>query len=95
MEIIDGRIGEGIDLPPNARALDVLQAVYRNPSISLHTRLRAAALALPFETPKLQATAVFAAGQDFASRLEKAMLRSAKVRLIEEQPAAQTFKRRF
>jgi hypothetical protein len=85
---------EGIDVGPDARAHDVLVAIYRNPRMPLHTRLRAAALALPFECPKLQATAIVPMGQDFAAKLERAMLRSSKVRLIAEQPAV-SFKRRI
>jgi hypothetical protein len=93
MEIIDGRIGEEIDLPANAKALDVLQAVYRSTRMPLHTRVRAAALALPFESPKLQATAIIAGDLDFAAKLDRAIQRSDKVRML--LPAEQSFKRRF
>jgi hypothetical protein len=41
--------------------------------------------ALPFESPKLSATAVFPSGEDFASRLERAIIRSG-ASLIEHQP---------
>jgi hypothetical protein len=53
--------------------------------------MRAAIEALPFESPKLSATAVFPAGEDFASQLERAIERSgAAPRLIEVKgvPAA-------
>ena len=54
-------------------ALGLLQAIYRNPHIGLYTRLKAAIAALPFERPKLQATAVtHLNGQDFATLLERA-----------------------
>jgi len=70
---------EGIDLPTNADSLDVLQAIYRSSKQPLYVRMRAAALALPFERPKLQATAIIPMGQAFAERLERAIERSAKV----------------
>ena len=46
--------------------------------------MRAAIEALPVESPKLLATAMFPAGEDFASRLERAIERSvAALKLIE------------
>jgi hypothetical protein len=99
MEIIDGRLNAPeIDVGPDARAHDVLVAIYRNPRMSLHTRMRAAIAAIPFESPKLQATATVQLGLDFAARLERAMLRSDGVRLVASAPAsfnAPVFKRRF
>jgi hypothetical protein len=56
-------------------SLEFLQAVYRDDELPLHTRMRAAAMALPFEQPKLTAVAVIN-GDDFASRLEAAIRRS-------------------
>jgi hypothetical protein len=86
----------------NGSALDYLQAIYQGRIEPDFTRMRAASIALPFESPKLQATAVVAMGLDFASKLERAMLRSDKARLIQAQPgpnsatvAAESFKRRF
>jgi hypothetical protein len=50
--------------------------------------MRAAIEALPFEAPKLSATAVFAAGEDFASRRERAIFRSdLPSKVIEHRPA--------
>ena len=72
-----------IEIAANVTSLELLQQVYRNPSLPLSTRMRAAATALPFEFPKLAVTASFN-GEAFADRLEKAFSRSAKV--IEAEP---------
>lgn len=56
-------------------SLEFLQAVYRDPGQPVSRRMRAAIAALPFETPKLSATATFS-GDGFAARLEEAIARS-------------------
>ena len=57
-------------------SLDFLQ-VYRSSRQPLAVRMRAAAIALPFESPKLTAMAVNApSGQNFAAMLERAIARS-------------------
>ena len=71
--------------PPPANALDFLQSIYRNPLQPLPVRIRAAVEALPFESPKLSATAVLTAA-DFADRLEKAIARSG-VKMIDAKVA--------
>jgi hypothetical protein len=66
-------------------ALALLQAVYRDPEVPLPTRIKCAAAALPFESPKLVATAHLDPA-DFAVTLEKAIIRSGGVlRLIEQK----------
>ena len=74
--------------PAGETALGLLQAVYRNPRQPLSVRLRAAIEALPFESPKLSATAVMS-GSDIAARLERAIARSNGV--IDAKPLAQPF----
>jgi hypothetical protein len=84
----------------NGCALEFLQATYRDPTQSLHTRMRAAIAALPFESPKLQATAIIGMGLDFSIRLERAVKRSDSVRLLPRQlepitAQPEPFRRRF
>ena len=58
-------------------SLDFLQKVYRSSRQPLAVRMRAAAIALPFESPKLTAMAVNTlSGQNFAAMLERAIARS-------------------
>ena len=68
-------------LPPEgepADSLDYLQSIYRDPTLSTGTRMRAAIAALPFERPKLAVTAHIN-GDGFGARLELAIERSGKV----------------
>jgi hypothetical protein len=102
MEIIDGRMNAGLRLPSNITALEFLQATYRSPDVPFHTRMRAAAIALPFESPKLQATATIGLSLDFSVRLERAVKRSDRVRVLARRPIElaqpdepQSFRRRI
>ena len=62
--------GDQVELGPDARALDLWQVVYRSSRQPLATRMRGAAIALPFESPKLTATAVSSMdGEHFAAML--------------------------
>jgi hypothetical protein len=59
------------------RALAYLQSIYRNPMEATPTRMRAAIECLPFENPKLSATAIATMdGKSFAEALERAIERS-------------------
>jgi hypothetical protein len=65
----------GPELGPAESSLDLLQAVYADPSQPLSRRMRAAIAALPFEHPKLSVTASIN-GEGFAAKLERAMQRT-------------------
>jgi HEAT repeat protein len=59
----------------DVESLDFLQAVYRNNSLPLSVRMRAAEAALPFERPKLAAV-LSATMDDLGDKLERARLRA-------------------
>jgi hypothetical protein len=65
-------------------ALSFLQACYRNPSLNLTTRMRAAIAALPFESPKLAVTAVVSE-QDFATVLDRRLKRIEEMKLLDKK----------
>jgi len=54
--------------------LDLLRTVYRNPSVELSTRMKAAALCLPFEGPKLAIVAQVSEN-DIATILDRRIAR--------------------
>jgi len=64
-------------------SLKFLQTIYRNPEVPLPVRMRAAGMALPFESPKLAVIATLNAG-DFADQLDRAVKSSRKI--IEAKP---------
>jgi hypothetical protein len=66
-------------LPGGSTSLDLLQAVYRSADQPLSVRMRAAALCLPYEHPRLAVTAVVDGTEDLGARLHRAIQRSAKV----------------
>ena len=74
--------------PIGQSGLALLQTVYRDPLQPLGVRLRAAIEALPFEAPKLAAVAVgHMSGEDFATRLDRAIVRSARApKTIDVEP---------
>jgi len=74
--------------PAGETALALLQSVYRDPRVPLPVRIRCAAEALPFETPKLGAVAVTSlTANDFAAALDRAIARSGKAPLMIEARA--------
>ena len=86
----------------NNDALTFLQSIYQNEAVPLPVRLRAAAIAIEYERPRLAVTALIDEAS-FAARLDKAVERSQKIRngqviingtkLIEAKP--EPFRRRI
>jgi hypothetical protein len=71
-------------LPKDIRALELLQMVYRGEVKATPQQIRAAIEALPFENPRMSAVAVgYLTGETFAERLERAIARSDRAKLIE------------
>src|SRR5262245_62156915 len=69
--------------------LDLLRMVYRNSSVELSTRMKAAALCLPYESPKLAVTALIDNERDFAAILDRRIKRLQEMergKLIEAKP---------
>jgi|SRR6516225_3753205 hypothetical protein len=78
----------GVETLEPVNALQLLQSVYRNPTVGMTTRMRAAMACLPFEAPKLAVTAVVSE-QDFATVLDRRLKRIEEMRteVIEAKPA--------
>jgi len=81
-----------IQLSTNATSLDLLQAIYRDPTQPIQRRMKAAAEALPFEHPKLSVVVTNRKG-DLADRLMAALQASQQViedrkvmKVIEHEP---------
>ena len=70
LDRIETQQANSLQLRPNANSLDLLQAVYRNPSIPLPVRIRCAVAALQHEVPRLAVTAVVNE-QSFAEILDR------------------------
>jgi hypothetical protein len=86
------------EIDPNMSPVDWLLQRLRDPQTErLTARDRIAMALLPFFAPKLQATATIQMGRDFATKLQRAMIRSDNVRLITDRPtfAPNGFKRRI
>jgi hypothetical protein len=68
-------------VPEGETSLQLLQAIYRDKKQPLNVRVRCAVESLPYENPKLSATAIATMdGKSFAEALERANARSATVR---------------
>jgi hypothetical protein len=93
------RIGEVLDRieaqqaeaaePFDGNAHDLLVATYQGRYRPTPMQLRAAALAIQYESPKLAVTAYLGDADDFAARLDRALQRSglkSNPKLIEHQP---------
>jgi len=79
---------QALQLRPDATSLELLQAVYRNPSMALPVRIRWAMAALPFEHPKLQVVSQVTENS-FAEILERRIRRFAEMenaKVIEKPP---------
>jgi len=77
-------VDDPLKLDDEALSLDGLQAIYRNPGLPLTTRMRAMIAAIPFETPKLLATAVMNEGS-FADLLDRRLKRIQEMKLLENK----------
>ena len=73
--------------PDGETALALLQAIYRNKLAPLSVRMRAATIAIAYETPKLAVTGYIKDEATFASALERALSRSnAAMKVIDLNP---------
>jgi len=66
-------------------ALRYLQMVYRDPQLSTAVRMRAAGLAINYESPRLAVTAVVQ-DNDLATLLDQRIKRYEQMKLIEAKP---------
>jgi hypothetical protein len=72
--------------PERVNSLEYLQRIYRDPTQPTSVRMRAAIEALAFENPRLSAVGVgYMTDETFAERLDRAIARSDRAKLIEAQ----------
>ncbi len=80
-----------IELPANGTSLDFLQMVYRNASLALSVRMRAAICCLQYEHPRLAVVAQISE-QSFAEVLERRLKNLERINggnVIETKPLPQ------
>jgi hypothetical protein len=83
--VYEDRKEDQLNLGPNGLSIDLLRAVYRNPSIPLPVRIRCAVAALPHEVPRLAVTAMVSE-QSFAELLDKRLKRMAQLEANGNRP---------
>jgi hypothetical protein len=83
--LFEDKKSEEIEIAPDALSIDLLRAVYRDNSLPLTTRMRAAMACLKHEVPALLATAVVSEGS-FAELLENRIRRFEEMKLVEAKP---------
>jgi transposase-like protein len=66
-------------------ALAYLQSIYKNPMLPDHVRMRAATIAIQYESPRLAVTGVLRDDAGFAAALERAIARSSVVGVIDHE----------
>jgi hypothetical protein len=78
-------LDDQIEIDPNSitPGHDLLEAVVRSSAQPLYTRIRCAAILHPTEKPKLSAQAMLHFEGDMADRLDRAIARSDRARLVE------------
>ena len=81
LNVEDEEKPEQLILPSGTTAKQALQMVYRGEIVLTPIPMRAAIESLPYETPKLSASAIVTTdGKSFAKALERALARSENVR---------------
>jgi hypothetical protein len=85
---VDRMNGE-LEFPPNGMSIDLLRAVYRNPTIPLPVRMRAAIACLPHETPKLAVMGLINE-QSFAELLNKRLKHMEAIEAMNGKPQPPT-----
>jgi hypothetical protein len=83
--VYEDRKEDRLNLGPNGMSIDLLRAVYRNPSIPLPVRMRAAIACLPHETPRLMVQALVNE-QSFAELLERRLKHQAQIEATNGKP---------
>ena len=64
---------DSIELPPGALSLEFLQAIYRSATQPMARRMKAASIAIAYESPKLSATLAVQADDSWAAKLKNAI----------------------
>jgi hypothetical protein len=74
----------------DVNSIDYLRRIYRDPNQPIAVRMRAAIESLPYENAKITAVAIGKlTGQDFYTRLEKALQASEKAKVVRELKAVE------
>jgi hypothetical protein len=89
LDRIEAQQANALQLRPDGMSIDLLRAVYRNPSIPLPVRIRCAVAALPHEVPRLAVTAMVSE-QSFAELLDKRLKRMAELEAKNGNPQPHT-----